>query len=234
MRVKWTYIVLGALLGLGLSFFLAWVSFIYAIHDGFRVASYLFPYTVLMSPDMTKLSVTSLLAALILWPLYGAILGGTIKSGARKWQLIAACLVIQHVAVASLARMRVESLQVLVTLEPHERRPLFVNYNVQGREGSGRVIFKGTISLTSFENNELNGTCKVVKVENTFAGTVDKDGPCIAEIAGEKITFYLAPQLSDGGVVLEGHWDEHRITGTWRIESIAGGITVGTFEAVKQ
>ena len=60
MRTRWAYIVVGALLGLGLSFFLAWVSFIYAIHDGFRVAAYLFPYTVALSPEVTELSSISL------------------------------------------------------------------------------------------------------------------------------------------------------------------------------
>ena len=117
MHRRHAYIVAGVLLGFGLSFFLAWVSFIYAIHDGFLVAAYLFPYTVLISPAMTKLSLTSLLVALLLWPLYGAILGGTIKRGARKWQLIAACLVIQHVTVASLARIRVESQPVISTID---------------------------------------------------------------------------------------------------------------------
>jgi hypothetical protein len=114
------------------------------------------------------------------------------------------------------------------------QRPLVGNYDLQGRDYSGRVIFKGNISLRSLENNELNGTCKVVKVENTFAGTVDKDGPCEGNVSGANIELNLAPQLSDGGLVFEGHWDEHRIAGTWRIESIGGGRTFGAFEAVKQ
>src|SRR5215510_3789079 len=117
MRSKRIYILIGVLSGFLLSCFLAWVSFIYAIHDGFRVAAYLFPHFVLLIPDISFLSLISLTVAFILWPFYGAILGGSISKGIRKWQLIAACLVIQHVAIGTLARIRVESQPVKITLE---------------------------------------------------------------------------------------------------------------------
>ena len=39
---------MGVLIGLGLSVCFAYLSFLYAIHDGFRVAAYLFPYAVLL------------------------------------------------------------------------------------------------------------------------------------------------------------------------------------------
>ena len=118
--------------------------------------------------------------------------------------------------------------------QSREQRPLVGNYDLQGHDYSGKLIFKGAISLTSFENTELNGTCKVVKVENTFEGAVNKDGPCEGKVSGDKITLNLAPGLSDGGLVFEGHWNESRISGSWRIESMLGGKTLGTFEAVKQ
>jgi hypothetical protein len=73
-----------------------------------------------------------------------------------------------------------------------------------------------------------------VKVAETFEGAVSKDGPCEGKVAGDKVTLDLAPSLSDGGLVLEGHWSVGRIAGTWRIESMVGGKTFGTFEAVKQ
>ena len=117
MRSRHAYILLRILLGGSLSFFLAWISFINAIHGGFYVAAYLFPYTVLLSPDMSELSLTSLLLALILWPLYGAILGATIRRGGKKWQLIAIVLLILHVAVGSIAWKRVDSHPVKITYD---------------------------------------------------------------------------------------------------------------------
>lgn len=119
MSFRRIYILLGVSIGLLLSCLLGWVAFIYAIHDGFRVAAYLFPHAVFLSPNLDSLSLTSLTVAFILWPVYGAILGGSISKGARKWQLIAACLVIQHVAIGTLARIRVESQPVIMTLEEH-------------------------------------------------------------------------------------------------------------------
>ncbi|MGH9931402.1 MAG: hypothetical protein ACREA9_19520 [Pyrinomonadaceae bacterium] len=107
-------------------------------------------------------------------------------------------------------------------------------YDLQGRDYSGTLIFNGAISIASHQNNELRGMCKVVKVTEAFEGVVNKDGPCEGKVAGDRVTLYLAPNLSDGGLVFEGHWMERRITGTWMIESMAGGRTFGTFEAVKQ
>lgn len=112
--------------------------------------------------------------------------------------------------------------------------PLVGKYDLQGHDYSGRLIFKGAISLTSFENSEVKGICKVVKVAETFEGAVNKDGPCEGKVAGDKVTLDLAPRLSDGGLVFEGHWSERRIAGTWMIDSMTGGKTLGTFEAVKQ
>jgi hypothetical protein len=116
----------------------------------------------------------------------------------------------------------------------HDQSSLVGKYDLQGRDYSGTLIFNGAISLTSHQNAELRGTCKVVKVTEAFEGAVNKDGPCEGKVAGDKVTLYLAPNLYDGGLVLEGDWVEGRITGTWMIESMAGGKTFGTFEAVKQ
>ncbi len=108
-------------------------------------------------------------------------------------------------------------------------------YDLQGHDYAGQLIFKGTISFTDLNNNQVKGNCKVVKVAQTFRGAVDKkDGPCEGEVSGNKITLDLAPGLSDAGLVFEGQWTDARIDGTWRIESFLGGKTFGTFEAIKQ
>src|ERR1700752_3209965 len=108
MRSRCTYVLFGVLIGLGLSVCLAYISFLYAIHDGFRVAAYLFPHAVFLSPDFSSLSVVSLLVAFILWPLYGVILGSSIAHGRRTLQLVVICLLIQHIAIGSLAWARVD------------------------------------------------------------------------------------------------------------------------------
>ena len=130
------------------------------------------------------------------------------------------------------------SLLLLLGLSDCHRSPnqssLIGKYELQGHDYSSKLIFNGAIVLTSLENDEVKGSCKVVKVAETFRGSVNTDGPCEGKVSGNKITLYLAPGLSDAGVELEGHWGNGRITGTWRIDSMTGGRTFGTFEAVKQ
>lgn len=115
-----------------------------------------------------------------------------------------------------------------------EHRPLVGKYDLQGHDYAGQLIFKGSISLTDLNSDQVKGHCQVVKVAEAFRGAVDKDGPCEGQISGNKITLDLAPKLSDGGLVFEGQWTDARIEGTWTIESFAGGKTFGTFEALKQ
>jgi hypothetical protein len=108
------HILIGIAIGLTLSLGLAYISFLYAIHDGFRVAAYFFPHAVLLSPDIDSVSLVSLLVAFILWPLYGAILGSSLARGRRRLQLVLVCLLIQHVALGSLAWSRVDSRPVTI------------------------------------------------------------------------------------------------------------------------
>lgn len=114
------------------------------------------------------------------------------------------------------------------------QNPLVGKYDLQGHDYSGKLIFHGAISFTSVENDEVKGICKVVKVEQAFRGAVEKDGPCEARVSGDKITIYLSPSLSDAGVVFDGNWNAGNIAGTWRIESLLGGKTYGTFDAKRQ
>lgn len=117
MRSRRTYVLFGVLIGLGLSVCFAYISFLYAIHDGFRVAAYLFPYAVLLSRDLSEVSLLSLSVALVLWPLYGAILGSAFGGGRRRLQLVVIILLILHVGIGSLAWSRVNSKPVKVTVE---------------------------------------------------------------------------------------------------------------------
>jgi hypothetical protein len=109
------YIVGGVLAGLALSLCLGYVSLIYAIHDGFRVAAYLFPYSVLLSPEMNSLSLVPIIVAFFQWPLYGAMLGIYLhKSRTTVLRLLIVYLLIQHIAVGTIAWTRVNSLPVKI------------------------------------------------------------------------------------------------------------------------
>jgi hypothetical protein len=107
-------------------------------------------------------------------------------------------------------------------------------YELKGHDHAGRLIFTGIISLTSLEQNDLKGECKVVKATEAFAGAVDKDGPCEGVVAGKNVTLDLAPQLADGGLIFEGQFDDGRITGIWMFETFAGSRPLGKFEAIKK
>jgi hypothetical protein len=107
-------------------------------------------------------------------------------------------------------------------------------YELVGHDNAGQLIFTGAISLTSLEQAELKGQCKVVKATEAFEGAVDKDGPCEGLVEGNSVTLDLAPSLADGGLIFEGQFDNGRITGIWMFETFAGRKPLGKFEAVKK
>lgn len=111
---------------------------------------------------------------------------------------------------------------------------LLGRYELVGRDNAGRLIFKGTILVTSLEQNDLKGQCKVVQATEAFEGAVEKDGPCEGSVAGKNVTLDLAPQLADGGLIFEGQFEDGRITGIWMFDTFAGSEPLGKFEAVKK
>ena len=111
---------------------------------------------------------------------------------------------------------------------------LLGKYELVGHDDAGRLIFTGTILLTSLEQNNLKGQCKVVKATEAFEGAIAKDGPCEGSVAGKKVTLDLAPQLADGGLIFEGQLDDGRITGVWMFDTFGGSKPLGKFEAVKK
>ncbi|HKS10562.1 MAG TPA: hypothetical protein VJS13_13520 [Pyrinomonadaceae bacterium] len=112
------------------------------------------------------------------------------------------------------------------------RNPLVGKYTVEGRNFDGKRIFGGTLSIDTFENGEVKGLCKLVDVDPSLG--FGKDGPWIGEVNGDEIVLDLAPLMDDGGVILEGHWREGRLSGTVRVDSFVGARDVGTFEATRQ
>ncbi len=95
------------------------VSFLYAIHDGFRIAARLFPAAVLLSPDLNSLRSGSIVLALIQWPLYGWILGYcyTYRRRSPAVAAVVALLILQHVVLFFVAAARVNAWPVTMKLE---------------------------------------------------------------------------------------------------------------------
>ena len=111
-------IIAGVLGGVFLTLIFLYISFAYAIHDGFRMAAYLFPLTVWLSPNLDSLTGGSILLALIQWPLYGLLIGLCYKNRGRSlWAAIVVCLIVQHLLLAHAATVRVNALPVKFTLE---------------------------------------------------------------------------------------------------------------------
>lgn len=112
--------------------------------------------------------------------------------------------------------------------------PILGLYKVAAHDNSGRLIFTGAISLTSLEQNLVKGRCTIKWEKNAPANFLDEDGNCEGLIEGKEISFDTAPAMDDVGLLLEGQFNDDRITGIWKIESFATSPPLGRFEAVKK
>ena len=112
--------------------------------------------------------------------------------------------------------------------------PMLGRYELAGYDSSGRLIFTGAISLVSLEQNQLKGQCTIAREKDAPEGLFDQNGDCEGSVDGKKVTIDLAPAVDDGGLVLEGQFDEGRITGVWMFDTFAGSKPLGKFEAVKK
>lgn len=119
----------------------------------------------------------------------------------------------------------------------HPNKPqstLLGRYTLTAHDNSGRLAFTGSISLTSVEQNLLKGQCSIVREPTAPAGLLNQTPRCEALMDGKAVTVDLAPNLSDGGLILEGQFEDGRITGIWRLEGFVGTPPLGKFEAVKK
>jgi len=80
----------------------------------------------------------------------------------------------------------------------------------------------------------LKGQCVIVRQNNAPEGVVEKNGGCEGLMDGKKVSMDLAPALDDAGLLLEGQFDEGRISGTWLLDGFATSTPLGRFEAVKK
>ena len=117
MKYK-TPLWVGLIIGVVLTPVFLYLAFIYAIHDGFRIAARLFPTAVLLSPDLDGLRVATMVLAVLQWPLYGLILGYCFMKRRRSFSpIIAAFIIIQHLVVGNIAGARVNELPARMKLE---------------------------------------------------------------------------------------------------------------------
>lgn len=107
-------------------------------------------------------------------------------------------------------------------------------YELVGYDNSGQLVFTGTISLISLEQNHLKGQCTIAREKYAPEGLVEKNGGCEGLMDGKKVSFDLAPYLDDAGLLLEGQFDDRRISGTWMIDGFVTSEPLGRFEAVKK
>lgn len=107
-------------------------------------------------------------------------------------------------------------------------------YELVGNDNSGQRAFTGTISLTSVEQNLINGQCKIIRERDAAPTILDQTPRCQALLEGKKITIDFAPSLDDGGLIFEGEIGDDRMSGLWMFKSIAGTQPQGKFEAIKK
>lgn len=112
--------------------------------------------------------------------------------------------------------------------------PVLGLYEVAGYDTSGRLTFTGTISLMSIEQNLVKGKCTIKWETNAPDGVFDEDGGCEGLIEGKVISIDSAPSIDDVGLLLDGQFNDGRMTGIWRIDGFATSPPLGKFEAVKK
>jgi hypothetical protein len=93
-----------------------YAAFAYGIHDGFRIAGYLFPYAVLLSPTLDSVGILSVLLAVVQFPIYGFLLGFWWR---RRTRLVVCCglIVLAHCVAVVGAERAVESVPVRIMFD---------------------------------------------------------------------------------------------------------------------
>ncbi len=112
--------------------------------------------------------------------------------------------------------------------------PLLGQYELRGYDDTGKLVFTGRISLSSLEQDHLKGQCTIAREKDAPKGLFEKNGGCEGLVDGMKVSMDLAPSLDDAGLLLEGEWDDGRITGVWRLDGFVTSEPLGKFEAVKK
>lgn len=123
---------------------------------------------------------------------------------------------------------------VMAPLSCVRQTTILGQYELSAHDKLGKLMLTGTISLTSLEQNHLKGQCTVVWEKDAPEGLLNEQGSCEGLIDGKMVSIDTAPSLDDAGLLLEGPFDDGRITGVWRIDGFATSEEMGKFEAVRK
>ena len=104
-------------------------------------------------------------------------------------------------------------------------------YFLSGKDGSGRPILFGNLSLSVDSRTTVKGHCVLVRTDEPYNGGFIKNGPCVGSVTEN--TIDLPSTLDDGGIDLIGEYRDGKIIGRWMNKSIVGSVPQGEFEASK-
>lgn len=113
------------------------------------------------------------------------------------------------------------------------KNPLLGEYQLTGYDNSGQLVFTGTISLESLEQNHLKGQCKIERRQEAPTGLLDQEANCEALTNGKKLSMDFAPSLDDAGLLLEGEFEGELISGYWMLDGFVTSEPLGRFVAVR-
>ena len=116
----------------------------------------------------------------------------------------------------------------------YKAEPILGRYQLAGYDNSGQLVFTGTISLVSLEQDHLKGRCKIVRRQEAPVALLDQDTACEGLMNGKDLSMDLAPFLDDAGLLLDGQFDGGRINGYWRLDGFVTSEPLGKFVAVKR
>ena len=106
-------------------------------------------------------------------------------------------------------------------------------YDLSGYDNSGQLVFTGTITLESLEQNHLKGQCKVERRQEAPAGLLDQEANCEGLTNGKKLSMDFAPSLDDAGLLLEGEFEGELFSGYWMLDGFVTSEPLGRFVAVR-
>lgn len=117
------------------------------------------------------------------------------------------------------------------------------DYQYTSYDEQGDKVSEGKLSITSAEVRKMNSE-NVTQLKGNWelkkVGTQERVGfqegksDLVGSIDNGEIIINLNPNISDANVYLKGKIEGKRFHGTWSFNGIAGPVTKGTFEAIKQ
>jgi hypothetical protein len=115
-------------------------------------------------------------------------------------------------------------------------KPLpIADYQYTGYDKNRTKIVEGSLSVTSVESDRIKGKWQLHKVGNPEnIGPQIGSGDFEGQIAQDKVTINLNPNMADNNVNLRGKFDGKSFSGTWSFDGFAPRINQGSFEAKRK